>query len=121
MGIVIWNAAVSTSGQVIKSNDILEGINLSNELIPSEFKLEQNYPNPFNPMTIISFSVPNKEYVSITLFNSTGELVSKPASEMLSPGNYTFVFDASNLSSGTYFCRMIAGSYIKTNKMILIK
>lgn len=121
MGYIIYNTAVSTSGQVIKSNDILEGINISNELIPSEFNLEQNYPNPFNPTTTISFSVPKKEYVSITIFNSTGEVVSKPASEMLSPGNYTFAFDASKLSSGTYFCRMIAGSFIKTNKMVLIK
>ncbi|MCC6864621.1 MAG: T9SS type A sorting domain-containing protein [Ignavibacteria bacterium] len=120
-GNAIFNAAVSTNNEVIISADILEGIIKTNELIPNEYKLEQNYPNPFNPLTSINFSIPIKDYVIISIFNAMGEIVSKPVADYYIQGNYTFTFDALKLPSGIYFCRMIAGNYVKTNKMILIK
>jgi hypothetical protein len=37
------------------------------------------------------------------------------------PGTYEATWDASGVSSGVYFCRITAGSYISTRKMILLR
>ncbi|MDP2362817.1 MAG: hypothetical protein Q8M94_03500, partial [Ignavibacteria bacterium] len=63
--------------------------------IPTEYSLSQNYPNPFNPSTIISFSIPKEEFVSLKVFNSLGEEVAEIISETKPTGNYSVTFDAS--------------------------
>lgn len=88
---------------------------------PSDYALEQNYPNPFNPVTTIRFSVPMSVYVNITVFNSLGEQVSVLVSEEKEAGTYETTFDASTLSSGTYFYRITTGDYVETKKMLLVK
>ncbi|MBZ0199929.1 MAG: T9SS type A sorting domain-containing protein, partial [Ignavibacteriaceae bacterium] len=69
---------------------------------PSEFVLNQNYPNPFNPSTVISFELPVEANVTVTIFNSLGEEVSKMVKGMLTAGHHQLTFDAHNLSSGVY-------------------
>ena len=73
------------------------------ETLPTEFSLNQNYPNPFNPNTVIEFSIPLKENVSLEVFNAIGQRVGRLVNKELSAGNYKYNFDASNLSSGVYF------------------
>ncbi len=90
-------------------------------LIPNKTQLEQNYPNPFNPSTTISYMLAAKENVSIKVFDILGNEVATLVNENHEPGKYTVDFDASKLSSGIYFCRLIAGSKVKTMKMQLIK
>ena len=89
--------------------------------IPTEFRLDQNYPNPFNPTTRISYAVPERAHVSISLFNSLGQLLKTLVSEEKMPGNYQVKFDASGLATGIYVYRMQAGSFSQTRKMILMK
>jgi len=93
---------------------------VSNEL-PSQYRLSQNYPNPFNPATNINFSLPVNSYVSLEIFDINGMVVSELVNELLNAGDYDISFDASSLSSGLYFCRLSAGSFTDTKKMILIK
>lgn len=93
---------------------------VSNEL-PAQYKLSQNYPNPFNPATNINFSLPVNSYVSLEIFDINGRVVSELVNELLNAGDYDISFDASSLSSGLYFCRLSAGSFTDTKKMILIK
>ncbi len=88
---------------------------------PSAFSLEQNYPNPFNPSTTITFSIPNEEFVSLKVFNSLGEEVAELVSETKPAGNYSVSFDASGLSTGIYFYKLSAVSFIQTRKMMLVK
>jgi len=88
---------------------------------PKEFSLEQNYPNPFNPSTTINFSIPNEELVSLKVFNSLGEEVIELVNESKPAGNYSVPFDASGLASGIYLYKIIAGGFIQTRKMILVK
>ncbi|MCI0473658.1 MAG: T9SS type A sorting domain-containing protein, partial [Ignavibacteria bacterium] len=94
--------------------------NLSNE-IPSAYKLEQNYPNPFNPVTNIRFSLKEKGFTSLKVYNSVGQEVADLLNQELNPGTYEKSFDASFLSSGIYFYRLISGGYSETKKMNLIK
>ncbi len=89
--------------------------------IPSTFTLKGNYPNPFNPTTTIRFGVPTRSAVRITVFTTLGELVGQLVDGEVGPGYHEFRFDGSHLSSGIYFYRMQAGSYVETKTMLLVK
>ena len=102
------------------------GILTSNELedsdLPTELRLEQNYPNPFNPTTNIEFSLPKRVDVKLEVFNSLGRRVAVLVDEAKPAGFHTVRFDASSLSSGMYFYRLLSnGNVVTTKKMILIK
>ncbi len=86
-----------------------------------EFALEQNYPNPFNPTTNISFKLAVSGKVNVKIYNSIGQEVAELVNRTMEAGKHEVTFNASNLPSGTYFCRMTAGSFTKTSKMLLIK
>jgi hypothetical protein len=92
----------------------------SNE-IPSEFMLHQNYPNPFNPVTNIGFDIPKDAEVNITVYDMLGREVQVLANEFKQAGSYEINFDASHLSSGTYFYRLTAGDFKSIKKMVIIK
>ncbi len=98
-----------------------EPLNNFNSTIPNKFELSQNYPNPFNPSTKIDFSVPQTSNVEITIYDILGNKVKELVNGFKDEGNYTVVFNASNLSSGIYFYRLQAGNFIETKKMILLK
>lgn len=89
--------------------------------IPSEFSLSQNYPNPFNPVTKISFSIPTDSYTKLVVFDISGKQVAELVNGELDAGIYNIDFDASQLSSGTYFYRIEAGSFTEVKKMMLVK
>jgi hypothetical protein len=88
---------------------------------PENFSLAQNYPNPFNSATTISFRLPSKSFVSLKVFDLLGREVATIVSEELSAGSYTRTWNAANISSGVYFYRLQAGSYIETKKLILLR
>ncbi|GBD88333.1 LVIVD repeat protein [bacterium BMS3Abin03] len=94
---------------------------LGNGNLPLEYSLRQNYPNPFNPSTQIKFSIPNSEFVNLSIYSALGEKVRELVNEFLSPGEYTITFDAAHLSSGFYIAKIIAGSYTQVIKMSLLK
>ena len=98
----------------------LTSITVENNL-PTEFALLQNYPNPFNPTTVIEFSITNTSQVSLEVFNIKGEKVNQLLNEELNAGKYQFKFDASQLSSGLYFYKIVSGKYSATKKMLLVK
>ena len=96
-------------------------VNQEGTSIPSEFLLYQNYPNPFNPNTEITFDIPSREMVKISVFDITGREVAVLANEFLNGGSYKVRFDASGLSSGIYFFSLQAGSFKDVKKMVLVK
>ncbi len=89
--------------------------------VPAEYLLSQNYPNPFNPVTNIKFSLPKTGYVNVTVFDISGREITTLVNEQLSAGVYKADFDGSNLSSGVYFYRIIAGEFSEVKKMTLVK
>lgn len=107
---------ISTTAAVRQSTSIAEGPTL-----PNNFKLQQNYPNPFNPNTAIRFQVPFSGKVSLKVFDRVGRKVATLVDEVKSAGTHTVNFNASGLSSGTYFYRLSAGDYTTVRKMTLLK
>jgi len=100
--------------------------------VPDAYSLYQNYPNPFNPATTISFDLPEQAFVTLKVYNMLGqEVASLVENELMDDGTQEFQFDASNLSSGVYFYRIIAQgmddeglnatSFITSKKMLLVK
>ncbi len=96
------------------------GIN-DNSSLPKSFILEQNYPNPFNPSTMIRFSVAKKEFVTLTVYNSVGEMISTLVNNEFEAGTYNVKFNADNLPSGIYLYRISTPSFSSTKKMIIQK
>ncbi len=96
--------------------------------IPEAFVLYQNYPNPFNPTTTIEFNLPEDAIVSLKVYNMIGqEVATLIDNEEMMYGAESVTFDASNLSSGIYFYRLVAKG-IETGattqlmkKMVLMK
>ncbi|MCB0747484.1 MAG: T9SS type A sorting domain-containing protein, partial [Ignavibacteriae bacterium] len=91
------------------------------EIVVNNYSLSQNYPNPFNPSTTIKFSIPQNEFVSITLYNSVGEKTADILKANKLTGNHEVEFNANHLASGIYYYTLTAGNYIETKKMILLK
>ncbi len=89
--------------------------------IPLTFELEQNYPNPFNPGTTISWQSPVSSWQTLKVYDILGNEVATLVNEYKPAGNYEVIFDASNLPSGIYIYRIMAGDFIQSKKMILIK
>jgi len=88
---------------------------------PNTFALDQNYPNPFNPSTTLSYKIAQAGYVSLKVYDLIGREVATLVNEVMQPGNYTAQWNASGFSSGIYFYKMDAGSFVSTKKMILMK
>jgi len=88
---------------------------------PAEFLLFQNYPNPFNPSTTIRFELPVNSQVDLRIYNLLGQEVEVLINnEELNSGAYKYNFNASQLTSGVYFYKLQAGSFIITKKMVLL-
>ena len=87
----------------------------------TSFALEQNYPNPFNPNTTIPFSLVSAAFVSMRVFNITGQEIVSLLNKEMSPGIYKISWNASALPSGVYICRLEAGSLSETKKLVLLK
>lgn len=88
--------------------------------LPTSFALSQNYPNPFNPTTSISFDLPKKSDVVLSIYNITGQKVTE-MSDTYEAGTHVFEWDASNMASGVYFYKLTAGDFTATKKMMLLK
>jgi hypothetical protein len=101
--------------------ETLTSIQQTNNQTPDDYKLSQNYPNPFNPTTNIDFSIVEKGYVSLKVFDVTGRLIANLVDNNLSPGSYTYGFDASSFNSGVYFYQLQTENFIETKKMMLVK
>jgi len=89
--------------------------------IPDGFSISQNYPNPFNPKTKIDYRIAKDSKVIIKLYDITGKEVNTLVNEYKPADYYSLEFDGSNLASGIYFYRIIAGDYLKQLKMIIVK
>jgi hypothetical protein len=97
----------------------VEDINDSKQI--SEFVLSQNHPNPFNPSTTINYQIPELSFVTLKVYDVLGNEVGTLVNEEKPIGNYEVEFDAISLTSGIYFYKLQAGSFVETKKMVLMK
>ena len=97
------------------------GINQISTNVPRNFDLKQNYPNPFNPTTNIRFDLAKNTNVKLTIYNSLGQEVKVLVNGFKNAGSYEASFNASTLSSGTYFYRLTTDNFVDTKRMVLVK
>ena len=91
------------------------------KIVVDDYYLAQNYPNPFNPSTKINFGLEKACNVEITVYNILGNKVVTLVNGIKSAGNHVASFNASNLSSGIYFYKIVTNEFVQTRKMILEK
>jgi hypothetical protein len=89
--------------------------------LPGTFRLEQNYPNPFNPSTTIRYNLQAGAHVTLTVFNTLGQIVGTLMNGAQDAGYHEVRLDGSGLASGVYFYRIQAGSFVQTKKSILLR
>jgi hypothetical protein len=85
---------------------------------PSAFQLCSNFPNPFNPSTMIVFSVPRSEYVTLKVYEITGREVETLIDGEVPAGEHRLQWSAEGLASGVYLCRMTSKDFSQSIKMI---
>ena len=88
---------------------------------PSEFRLYQNYPNPFNPTTTITYMLPTRVFVVLTVYDILGRKITTLIESVQDAGEHQINFHASSLPSGVYLYRLQAGDFISMRKMVLQK
>jgi hypothetical protein len=89
--------------------------------LPQTFALLQNFPNPFNPSTIINYQLPMASTVTLKVYDVLGREVAALVNEKQSAGYYSVTFNASNLPSGVYFYRIMAGKFMSVKKLMVVK
>jgi len=117
-------AAVDFAGNVRIHDMVVSATPVS--VLPTVFALSQNYPNPFNPNTEIKYQLPRDSRVVLRIYNVMGQEVATLVDADLKAGYYTATWNArdargSEVSAGIYFCRLQAGEFSQTRKMVLIK
>ncbi len=83
--------------------------------------LGQNYPNPFNPSTTIQFSLASRLKATLKVYDFLGRELATLVDEEKPAGRFSVVWDAGRLSSGVYFCRLTAGDFVGTHRLVLLK
>ncbi len=102
---------------IVTSPAVEEG----NNPIPLTYDLIGTPVNPIRNSSVILFSLPKRDNVTIQLFNSAGRLVSTIADGQFSEGIHRLYFDANHLANGVYFLRMKAGNYNGVKKITVLK
>ena len=85
------------------------------------YSISSIYPNPFNPETTIEYIIPTDEMVSVSIYDLNGRMVTSLSNGVQSAGYHSVVWNASEMPTGLYFVKLVAGSYRETQKIMLIK
>lgn len=113
-----WGGPINLSSTAVDESNT--------SIIPTTFELQQNYPNPFNPTTMIRFGLPTKSQVTLKIFNLLGQEVTTLVDEVLPAGTHSTEWDGRDqagveVATGIYFYKLVAGDFIETKKMMLVK
>jgi len=84
------------------------------------YKLK-NSPNPFNARTNITYNLPQREKVQLTIYTIGGKKVETIVSEHMARGRHSIKYNASELASGVYFYRLDTNNKTVSKKMLLLK
>jgi hypothetical protein len=133
---VLPNNSGKNSPVVFDKVDILNSLTVTKTngsviVLPEHTALLPNYPNPFNPETWIPFQLAQDAQVTISIYNTTGEIVrniflgNKPAGVYVNQDKAAY-WNGRNqsgekVSSGIYFYHMHAGNYRATRRMLILK
>lgn len=85
------------------------------------FRLEQNYPNPFNPETVIAFSLPQSQFVTLKVYNLRGQEVATLAAGLMAAGEHKLRWQAKGLASGVYIYRLQSGDRAVARRLVILR
>jgi hypothetical protein len=96
------------------------------EVVPLMYRLHNAYPNPFNPNCTVRFEIPKAGRVVIRLYDVSGACVRTLIDEWRDRGVHKEIWDGrgdtgSVLASGVYFCRIAAGDFVASKKIVLLR
>jgi len=98
------------------------------EILISRFGLKQNYPNPFNSTTAISYQLSEvrPHHTTLRIYNILGEEVIILVDEKQKMGSHQTTWNGRDRNgkevvSGIYLCRLRAGGYVETRKLVLLR
>jgi hypothetical protein len=106
-----WQFTTTTSDGVVSDRGV----------VPDRFGLEPNYPNPFNPSTRLRFLLTESSPVTLSIYTLTGVEVERLVEEELPAGTYETWWNADNMPTGVYLCRLVAGRSSAVQRLVLIK
>ncbi len=114
-----WAHGAFSFGDIILSqySDVNEDV----ARVPKSYRLKQNYPNPFNPVTTIEFSLTQSDMISLKIYDLLGKELEILFNEFCHTGEYKVEWNAEDFPSGIYLCRLEAGDFVETRKLILQK
>jgi len=93
---------------------------IESEIVPDQLSLSQNFPNPFNPETIIIFGLPQRDQITLKVFDILGREVRTLLDEVKDEGTYRIRFNSFGLASGIYIYRISTNNSSVSKKMIII-
>jgi hypothetical protein len=96
-------------------------VDVSQSVASAVFHLAQNYPNPFNPTTSIRYALPRRSHVTLAVYSTLGQQVATLVSETQDGGYHEVWFDGSGLASGVYFYRIVAGTFVETKRLLILR
>ncbi len=101
----------------------LTEVNSSETMLPKNFELKQNYPNPFNPQTTIEYTLNERSFITLKLYDTIGREVATVLQQEKSAGKHVVQLSAGDfhLSTGIYFYRLSGPSFSETKKMIVLQ
>jgi aminopeptidase N len=107
-------------------NWILKDVLPPEEFIPSRAQLLPNYPNPFNPGTTISYLLPGRSRVRLSIYAVTGQQIITLVDGLEEPGPHSVLWDGRRsdgtpAATGVYFYRLSSDNSTLTQKMLLLR
>jgi len=104
-----------------ENNQLYMVSSLTEVALPETFSLDRAYPNPFNPTTTLSFAIPEGSKVTLSIYNLQGREVVSLINGNMDAGYHSVIWNANAYASGVYFVKMVAGDFVNTQKLMLIK
>ncbi len=104
-----------------KGGAVLASEALQIAAIPTTYAMEQNYPNPFNAETVIRYQLPEDTHVKVQIMDITGRVIVTLVNDRQEAGYKSVTWNARNVASGVYFCKLTAGKFSDMKRLVLIK
>ena len=114
-------------GEMLDALSVFDNSTVSIQRINNySFNNIYNYPNPFNPSTILQYYLPQNEFVTISIYDISGKLISSLVNKNQYSGYKSVRWNSTNdqgqrVSAGVYLYSIEAGDFRETKKMILLK
>ena len=119
---IVW----TFNGDIINISTIITSSSENLKVLPNIYKLCQNFPNPFNPVTTINYQIPEASNIELKIYNARGQEIKTLVSKYQQAGYYQVRWygadsKGSQVSTGVYIYKIMAGNFSKTMKMLMIK